>query len=189
MSAPEPSEPPSALEQRRTTLRDKLKAKLGAIKLCPKAAVDYDRSHYVRLIAGTDGKIEATSLTSMSASKLGGCFAKSIGSIKIPTGEHSIRGMAVLRFPKHGKPSIGLTIEPDPSELKLPASVRRLACACGSATSGVVCAIECRSGSGPTGPIVGVKDPDPDWDKNTAPAAEPFDDKRRMPSAPKKTSR
>jgi hypothetical protein len=82
---------------------------------------------------------------------------------------------------------LGLTIEPDPSELKLPPTVRRLAaCACGSAASGAVCAIECRSGDGPSEPIAGTGDDDFEWGKDTRPASRnPFGDKRAMPSAPK----
>jgi uncharacterized protein len=182
------SEPPSALEQRRTNLKDRLKGRLGVIKSCARAAGDYDRSHYVKLVVDAGGKTRATLLAAGAGSKLGSCFAKAVASIKIPAGEHTIQGTSTLRWPKGRAPTLALTIEPDPSELTLPPAVRRFAgCACGD-TDGVVCAIECRSGSGPTGPIAGTGGNDFDWEKHTAPAKtgpDPFEEKRSMPSAPK----
>ncbi|GMV14540.1 MAG: sel1 repeat family protein [Sorangiineae bacterium PRO1] len=195
------------LEKRRSSLRDKFKAKLGTFKACPKDATVPGRMHRVGFAVGPDGKTQVTHGARSPYPKFDACLDKAVSSIKIAAGEHTIRGYAMLRLQDKKDAYVALSIQPDPSELVLPPAVRRLSgCGCGGDSTQLVCAIECRSGGGTVGGGsggYGGPGPDYDEDKNTAPSApspefgekstkpsakhkDPFGGKQTMPPPPKK---
>lgn len=183
-----PTEAPSELEKRRTSLSDKLKTKVGAIKACPKDKTVSARLHRVGFAVGPDGKTQVTAPARGTHPKFDSCLDKVMASIQIAAGEHTLRGSAFVRFLDKGAVNVSLSILPDPSELRLPAAVRRLAgCGCGGDSLSVACAIECRSGAGPQGSLDtggGTGGGGYDGTKDTAPAA-PFIEKGTDPSRQK----
>ncbi|MCC6898577.1 MAG: sel1 repeat family protein [Polyangiaceae bacterium] len=171
--------PETEIEKRRASLSDKLKAKVGTIKACPKDAGVSARVHRVGFAVGPDGKTQVTTPARSTNPKFDACLDKAIASLKIAAGEHTLRGSAMVRFlPKNGA-SVALSILPDPSELQLPPAVRRLSgCGCGGDSLAVACAIECRAGVGPQGPLDtggGTGGGGYDGTKDTAPSAPPSD--------------
>lgn len=191
----------SPLEKRRTALRDKFKAKLGAFKACPKDGAVRARSHRIGFSVAPDGKLQVVLPARSGNAKFDGCFDKAAASIKIPAGDHTIKGLALLRFGEKNDASLSLSIQPDPSELTLPPAVRRFAgCGtCGDAVE-VVCAVECRAGIGPSGYVAGggggsegygtgmeTAPAAPYHEKATAPAhkKDPFREKSTKPAPPK----
>ena len=154
------------------------------------------QAHRVGFLVGSDGNVTVTLPARSSNPKFDVCFDKAVSSIKIPAGATSIKGTALLRLGK-GDAELALSIQPDPSELSLPPSVRRFAgCACGGIGADVVCAIECRSGAGPGGGGTSVGmgiggDTDYDTSKRTAPSSirkDPFADKTTAPAKPAKAA-
>jgi len=179
-----PPSPPPELEKRRNSLKDKLKGKVAAIKACPR---ETKRTHMVRFVLTVepDGKAKLGSPPRSGDAKLDACLEKTFGALKIAAGEHTIKGIVLLRIADKGRVDLRLSITPDPSELRMPPEVRRLAgCGCGGDSTEVVCAIECRSGVGPAGTIGGNTGGEGGFGtgKDTAPAAE-FGEKSTKPAA------
>jgi TPR repeat protein len=179
---------PSELEKRRTSLRDKFKGKLGAIMACPRDESVSSRVQRVGFAVGPDGKTQVIQRARGASRTFDACLDKVVASIKIAAGEHSIRGVAMVGFPKKDAANVRLSILADASDLDLPATVRRLmGCACTGTSLAVACAVECRSGVGPQGYFSGGDQGQGNGgfgaDKPTD-AAEPFEKKNTRP-APK----
>jgi uncharacterized protein len=139
------------LEERRTQVVKRFKQKLSSLKACKKKPFIYDRSFLFPFNVGTDGKSAAPMVSSTGDPDFDSCLRKTIASLKLGNGEHTITGSARIQIPKKGNPIVALYINPDPSEFTIPNNLRRYAaCACNGTEAAVVCAVECRQGPPPT---------------------------------------